>query len=210
MFFSRSIVDKYVCTLFLQLARDFPDLATPIARIVEDARKIEAELLPTYTLAHGDYHPGQVHVGSDRHWLLDLDHLWRRDPAYDLAMAVVKLRGLVTRRGADGPYRELLEAFLESYLASMDDEIAQRVPINAALIFLKRACKRFHYRDEPDWPAAIHHQISRAEECLAVHESRRQGRGLSAALENCLRCPGATGDREAQLLGRAEARARAG
>src|SRR6185503_13904701 len=94
------------------LAQDFPDLAPPIARIVAAAREIEDDLLPAYPLSHGDYHPGQVHIDSERCWLLDLDRLRRRDPAYDVAMAVMKLKGLATKRGGERWCRELLREFL--------------------------------------------------------------------------------------------------
>jgi len=173
------------------LAQAFPDLAAPIARIVTTAREIEGELLPTYTLTHGDYHPGQVHVDAGRLWLLDLDLLQRRDPAYDVAMVVVRLNGLGTKRDAAEPYRELLKVFLETYFASMDSSIADRVPLNAALIFLKRACKRFCYKDEDGWLSLVRFQVRKAMECLAVHESQRAKRALSDALEQCTACPGA-------------------
>ena len=173
------------------LAQAHPDLSAPIARIVATAREIEGELLSTYTLTHGDYHPGQVHVDAGRQWLLDLDLLERRDPAYDVAMVVVRLNGLGTKRGAAKPYRELLKVFLETYFASMDGSIADRVPLNAALIFLKRACKRFCYKDEAGWLSEVRFQVRQAMDCLAVHESLRPRRDLSEALEHCTGCPGA-------------------
>ena len=173
------------------LAQAHPDLSAPIARIVATAREIERKFLPTYTLTHGDYHPGQVHVDAGRLWLLDLDLLQRRDPAYDVAMVVVRLNGLGTKRGAAGPYRELLKVFLETYFASMDGSIADRVPLHAALIFLKRACKRFCYKDEAGWLSEVRFQVRQAMDCLAVHESLRPRRGLSEALEHCTGCPGA-------------------
>lgn len=174
------------------LVRDFPDLAEPTARIVAAAREVEEDLLPAYTLAHGDYHPGQVHVDGERSWLLDLELLQRRDPAYDVAMVVVRLKGMGTRLRTVEAHRQLLSVFLETYFSRMDCSIADRVPLNAALIFLKRACKRFCFQDEPGWPAEVRNQVGQATDCLLDHESLRPGRDLTAVLERCASCPGAT------------------
>ena len=86
-------------------------------------------------------------------------------------------------------FEGLLQAFLERYFSRMDRSIAERVPLHAALIFLKRACKRFRYQNDPAWEDAIRLQLRLAEECLTSWERRPPD--PSAALEWCEGCPAA-------------------
>ncbi len=142
-----------------ELGRTWPELAAPIRRIVRAAR--ESEEPGRFGLAHGDYHPGQVNLERDRIWILDLDPLHLGDPAYDVAMVLVTLRHLERGRDAER-FRILRRAFLSSYFARMDPAMAARVPLQAALIHLKRACKRFRYRDEAAWEGAVRAEVGRS------------------------------------------------
>jgi tRNA A-37 threonylcarbamoyl transferase component Bud32 len=172
------------------LAHAFPRLSIPIARILATARRAEADgRLATSTLAHGDYHPGQVHLDGKRLWLVDLDLLHHGDPAYDVAMVVLTMKRMGVRLASEGRFRVLLEAFLVSYFARMDLAIAERVPLHAALIFLQRACKRFRYQNDPAWENDIHLQIRRGEECLDWLAGRRAPHDVAEALELCMGCP---------------------
>lgn len=138
-----------------ELARTFPELRGGIERVLAIARR-EADWATT--LAHGDYHPGQVHLDGGRAWILDLDPLHRGAPAYDVAMVLVML-GLLAPPDPSGCTHPLGTAFLEHYFARVDPERARALPIQAALVLLKRACKRFRYRDEPGWEATVLRQI---------------------------------------------------
>lgn len=124
-------------------------------------------------------------------WLVDLDFLHHGDPAYDVAMGVLTLKGMGARLDAEERFRRLLEVFLASYFARMDRSIAERVPLWAALIFLKRACKRFRFQSEPGWEDDVRQQIRLGEQSLMWMERQRVPRDLSAALELCESCPAA-------------------
>jgi Ser/Thr protein kinase RdoA (MazF antagonist) len=173
------------------LARAFPELAEALARIEASARRAEADLpRSAVTLIHGDFHPGQVHLEDGYLWIVDLDPLCSGDPAYDVAMVLITLKGTLERT-PEGTERvaALGEAFLARYFARMDPAIAARVPVNAALVFLKRACKRFRWQDEPGWEADVRLQIRRAEECLEWGESGVEPRPLEDLRAIGARCP---------------------
>src|SRR6185503_15728215 len=111
------------------------------------------------------------------------------DPAYDVAMVVLTMKGMGVRLRREGRFRVLLAEFLVSYFARMDLSIAERVPIQAALIFLRRACKRFRYQNDLAWEDAIRLQVRRGEECLAALAGRRAPRDPAEVVELCERCP---------------------
>ena len=168
------------------LCQAFPELAGPIERLLASARRAErGELAPACTLSHGDYHPGQVHLEDERLWLVDLDPLHQGNPAYDLAMAVFSLQRL--EAGPREPRRvgPLLATFLATYFAHIEPRRAARLPLDMALIYLKRACKRFRYQDEDRWPDAVRHQIAEAERCLDSLETARPPRTVGEVLELC-------------------------
>lgn len=172
------------------LASACPELSRSIERILAVAREVLDRLHPgALTLCHGDYHPGQLHVGDDLQWLVDLDGLHHGDPAYDVAMAVLTVKGLGIDLGSELESDLLLHAFLSSYFSRMDAAIARRVPIHAALIFVKRACKRFRLRNGSAWQEQISEQIRRGEQCLALHEAGPRSADLTAAIELCAACP---------------------
>lgn len=148
------------------LARALPEFAPGIERILDTARR---HAPPATTVAHGDFHPGQVHLDGERLWILDLDPLHQGDPAYDLAMVVVQLELLRLESQRDD-LRALTAAFLERYVVHLGLEHAQRIPIHAALILLKRACKRFRYQDDPGWKATAGRQIASAAAFAALQD----------------------------------------
>jgi aminoglycoside phosphotransferase (APT) family kinase protein len=152
------------------LAEAVPGLGSRVKWIVERARELETSGSPTLTLAHGDFHLGQVHVSDREVWILDLDPLHLGDPAYDVAMLFVMLKHL-EQRTHDGAYvRSLRDGFLAAYFGDTDCRLAGRVPLHMALIHLKRACKRFRWQDEPGWRETIQHQINEGVECMeAMH-----------------------------------------
>lgn len=149
-----------------ELSRACPHQAEAIEAVVEAARASERP--ESFTLAHGDYHLGQLQIDGDRSWLLDLDPVHLGDPAYDLAMVAVVLRLLEAGARDAASIRALREVFFDAYSGPGAPEVAARIPLQAALIHLKRACKRLHYRDEVDWPAAVEREVRRSVACLAL------------------------------------------
>ncbi len=128
------------------LARDFPDLADGVHAIVARARAHEDPA--RFGLAHGDCHPGQIVLAEGRTWILDLDGLHVGDPAYDLAMVCLKLSD-----------PELGGSFVDAYREAGCREALDRIPVQTALIRLKRACKRFRWQDEPDWEEGVRREV---------------------------------------------------
>ena len=99
-------------------------------------------------------------------WILDLDPLHFGDPAYDLAMVFVMMKHL-DRKMQDAAYiRSLRDAFIDAYFSPANYSVAQRIPLHAALIHLKRACKRFRYQDEPGWHDTVRRQIGEGALCM--------------------------------------------
>jgi aminoglycoside phosphotransferase (APT) family kinase protein len=148
------------------LAQAFPDIAPQVRSIVARARELELQQDARLTAVHGDFHLGQVHVADGQVWILDLDPLHFGDPAYDLAMVFVMMKHLALKM-EDGVYiRSLRDAFIEAYFSPANYNIAQRVPLHAALIHLKRACKRFRYQDEPGWHDTVRRQIGEGALCM--------------------------------------------
>jgi aminoglycoside phosphotransferase (APT) family kinase protein len=148
------------------LARAFPDIAPQVRSVVDRARQLETRLAAPLTAVHGDFHLGQVHLSDGHAWILDLDPLHFGDPAYDVAMVFVMLKHL-QRKIDDAAYiRSLRDAFIGAYFAQQSYDIAERVPLHAALIHLKRACKRFRYQDEPGWQDTVRLQIGEAAACM--------------------------------------------
>lgn len=167
------------------LARAFPELARGIERIVETARGQPEEAT---ALAHGDYHPGQVHIEGDRVWILDLDPLHRGAPAYDLAMVLVML-ALLEPGESSGCVHALGTAFLEHYFARIPPERAHSIPIQAALVLLKRACKRFRWQDEPGWEETVRRQIRCAAAFAELQSQLPRPRALADVLALYQRLP---------------------
>jgi aminoglycoside phosphotransferase (APT) family kinase protein len=162
-------VDKHLAIrcagLHEALADAFPDLREPVRWIVDTARALEVRG-DAMRLVHGDFHLGQIHVHGTGAWILDLDPLHVGDPAYDLAMVFVMLKHLEQRTRDAGYIRSLRDAFLAAYLDQTDGELAARVPMQMALIHLKRACKRFRWQDEPGWPDTVRRQIGESAACM--------------------------------------------
>jgi aminoglycoside phosphotransferase (APT) family kinase protein len=148
------------------LAQAFPDLGRDVRWIVDRARELERRGTLEPTAVHGDFHLGQVHVLDNRAWILDLDPLHIGDPAYDVAMVFVMLKQLEQKMHADAYIRSLRDAFIDEYFGRGRYDVAGRVPLQVALIHLKRACKRFRYQDEDGWRDTIRRQIEEGAACM--------------------------------------------
>jgi Ser/Thr protein kinase RdoA (MazF antagonist) len=173
------------------LAHAFPELGDTIRYIVETTRDIQNRTgHEVFTLAHGDLHPGQVHIRNDTLWILDLDPLHHGDPAYDVAMVFVSLKQLAEKTKQPAYIQGLRDAFVAAYFSLMDWQVAQRVPLHEALIHLKRACKRFRWQDEPGWPETIPLQIRQSATCLQALQHSKAPESFSEVIELYERCPG--------------------
>jgi hypothetical protein len=114
-----------------------------------------------------------VHIADGQVWILDLDPLHFGDPAYDLAMVFVMMKHL-ERKMQDGHYIQTLrDAFIDAYFSPANYSVAERIPLHAALIHLKRACKRFRYQDEPGWTDTIRRQVAEGAACMDYMEAVR-------------------------------------
>jgi aminoglycoside phosphotransferase (APT) family kinase protein len=161
------------------MAEAFPDVADRVRWIVKRATELESRGEAPATLVHGDFHLGQLHVHDRQIWMLDLDTLHIGDPAYDVAMVFVMLKHLEQSTGDQAYVRSLRDDFLACYFAETDCKLATRVPLHMALIHLKRACKRFRWKDEPGWQDTIRHQIAEGVACLEVMEPKPPLQGVS-------------------------------
>jgi aminoglycoside phosphotransferase (APT) family kinase protein len=150
------------------LAEAFPSQADHVRWIVETARTLEARSGAVPTLSHGDFHLGQLQVHERGVWILDLDPLHVGDPAYDIAMVFVMLKHLEHRTDDAGYVRTLLNAFVAGYFSDGTYKRAAQVPMQMALIQLKRACKRFRWQDQAGWPDAVARQIADSVSCMNV------------------------------------------
>ena len=169
----------------------FPELARPIERILASARRAESgELAPACTVAHGDYHPGQAHLDGERVWLVDIDPLHQGNPGYDLAMALFSLKRLEATPEDARRIAPLRAAFCATYFERVEPRRAERLPLDVALIYLKRACKRFRWQDEDGWQDAVRRQIGLAQRCVDWLEEARPCRTAAEAIELCQRVPG--------------------
>ncbi len=168
------------------LAETFPAAAAQVRSIVERARELEASLEAPMTAVHGDFHLGQVHVSDGEAWILDLDPLHFGDPAYDVAMTFVMLKHLDLKLQEPSYIQSLRDAFIQTYFQGGHYEIAARVPMHAALIHLKRACKRFRYQDEPGWQETILHQIDEGAMCMdRMGVQPRSTADIAALYDDC-------------------------
>jgi Ser/Thr protein kinase RdoA (MazF antagonist) len=173
------------------LASAFPELGNTIRHIVETAQDIQNCMgHEVFTLAHGDWHPGQVHIRNDALWILDLDPLHYGDPAYDVAMVFVSLKQLEEKTKQSVYTQRLRDAFVGTYFSLMDWQVARRVPLHEALIHLKRACKRFRWQDEPGWRETIPLQIRQSATCLQALQHHQIPANFADVVALYERCPG--------------------
>lgn len=173
------------------LASAFPEAGPAIRWVVETAKDMQTRAgLEVFTLAHGDFHLGQAHINNEELWIIDLDPLHYGDPAYDLAMLFVAFKQLEAKTAQGSYIRSLRDAFLSAYFTEMDWEIAGRIPLQEALIHLKRACKRFRWQDEDGWRELIPRQIRQSITCLEAMLEGKTPRSLADIVDLYERCPG--------------------
>ena len=145
------------------LAMALPEIAPKVEYIVKRAYEIEAELSDVaYTVFHGDFHLGQVHVENDLVWMIDFDTLSYGDPAADLGNMLVFLKGKARRRPA---FQLCMDTFLTEYFSGMDPKIAERIPLYEALTHLRRACKRLRLQED-GWRTKAESMINEGVEAI--------------------------------------------
>ena len=175
------------------LAQTYPDSADAINLIVEEARSLQKHLGGNiYTLIHGDFHPGQVHVDGNNLWILDLEPLRYGDPAHDLAKVLAFFKR-TARKSRMRKYIELMrDVFIEEYFSFMDFEIAKRIPLYEALICLKRACKCLRVQDETGWEEKMTRLIEQGSACIRVMADTPGDLDVRGVIKICNRSPGST------------------
>ncbi len=100
---------------------------------------------------HGDFHPGNIWFDGDEFMLLDRSRGKWGEAADDVSCLAVNYiyYAIKDRGGFEGPFAELLEVFLASYLAeTRDEEILKMVPPFFAFRALVIAHPRFYPDDE--------------------------------------------------------------
>lgn len=182
---------KFRCNdLAAPLAEAFPAVREDIQWLLDIARQYQRQWgIQDFALAHGDFHLGQVHVHREDYWLLDLDPLHYGDPAYDVAMVLFILKQEAAKRKQTAYIATLRDAFIEAYFLEMDWKIAERIPLQEAMIHLKRACKRFYWQDEKGWAALIPRQIRQAVQCVKMMTAHEPPRSVAALKQLNDRCP---------------------
>ena len=160
------------------MATEFPEIGEDLRGIVDAALKYQSQnTAQDFTLAHGDFHLSQVHAHHDDLWLLDIDPLHFGDPAYDVAMVLFMLKQESAKRGTGAYINSLRDVFIDTYFSKMNWEIARRIPLQEAMINLKRACKRYRWQDEDGWQEILPKQVQQAVTCM-------EAMGKFPALEN--------------------------
>jgi aminoglycoside phosphotransferase len=190
-----SMIDDYLARSTVNappeaVAAAFPDLAADIAWVLSAARDAHCRFgEDTLALCHGDPHPDQFLIADGSLWILDLDRAGYGDPMHDLALVFISLRGLESKPSRAAYVREVLDQFLQTYFPTSQCRAAARIPLYAALIHLKRACKLFRWQDEPAWEEKLRRQIRHAASCMGVMQDGTEPRSLSAVVEIYRRCP---------------------
>ncbi len=184
-------LEKRCNNLAAPMANDFPEIAHDISQVVETAKRRQSQNIQRdFTLAHGDFHFSQVHVNTGDYWLLDIDPLHYGDPAYDVAMVLFVMKQESAKRGTSDYIAALRDAFIAAYFAESDWTIASRIPLQEAMINLKRACKRYHWQDEDGWRDLIPQQIQQSVTCLKMMEKFPAPASEKDVVELYNSCPG--------------------
>jgi D-3-phosphoglycerate dehydrogenase len=110
-----------VAPFFEHVGERLPDLADPIARVVE------AMTARRSTLVHGDYSPKNMLVQADRLVILDFEVAHWGDPTFDVAFCLSHLMLKGMRRAADrGAFHAAIVAFLHAYTVASGPHIDNR------------------------------------------------------------------------------------
>ncbi len=172
------------------LAEAFPEVREELLWLLDQVESYQRQWgTREFTLAHGDFHLGQVHVHGEEYWLLDLDPLHYGDPAYDVAMVLFILKQEAAKRKQGAYIATLRDAFTGAYFAEADWKIAERIALQEAMIHLKRACKRFYWQDEEGWEALIPRQIRQAVHCIRMMTAHEPPRSVAALKRLSEQCP---------------------
>jgi len=122
----------------------------------ESAWAARFELAPI----HRDVQLQKLFYGQGRVWLIDWDLCVKGDPALDIGHFIVHLQ---TQLGDHS--KQATEAFQEGYFENRPLDLLERVPLYAALSYLRLACTRFRQQGIA-WEAAVQDLLQRGARCV--------------------------------------------
>ena len=177
--------------LLEKMTSAYPDLADDVDYIKNSALTVEARFGDdVFTLVHGDFHPGNLHITNGLASVLDLDSVALADPATDLNEMYLFLKRTATKKDRLFDYVESLrEAFFSEYYPEMGWEIAGRVPLHEAVTQLKRAAKTFRVQDEEDWQDKMRSLLMDGVTCLRAMEAFQGKLNPETAVDLYHACP---------------------
>lgn len=100
--------------------------------------------------SHGEYSPSHVLLADDDTVVIDWDKCQLKDPARDVATFVVLTKWLaLDRRGAMGAFDQVIDVFLQTYVAERGTDILERLSFHKAAVFLKQAkyCAAYQFEN---------------------------------------------------------------
>jgi aminoglycoside phosphotransferase (APT) family kinase protein len=113
------------------------------------------------TPIHRDFHPRQLFYGQGRVWLTGWDLFAKGDPALDIGNFIVYLQTHLTHHR-----EQAIHAFIEAYFADRPLLILERVPLYAALTYLRQAYHRLRIK-ETGWRDQVQDLLLHSEQCLS-------------------------------------------
>jgi hypothetical protein len=149
-----------------------PAVAGRAAHVAGRVTSLLPDVPAPESLLHGDFHPGQVLIGTDGVALLDFDEAARGDPALDLGTFLAHVEGGVIRghfpAGVIDPVRA---ALLDGYRSAGGRAADGAVDVYTVAGLLRVAPEPFRAR-EPGWPERTARVLDRAEALLRSPATR--------------------------------------
>jgi aminoglycoside phosphotransferase (APT) family kinase protein len=109
---------------------------------------------------HRNFHLHNLFYAQGRVWVVDWDLFAQGDPALDVGTFIVYLQTQLGERR-----RSSIGAFIDGYFHERPLLLLERVPLYAALTYLRLASVCFRMK-EPGWEDQFRDLLSRGEECL--------------------------------------------
>jgi aminoglycoside phosphotransferase (APT) family kinase protein len=153
-----ALIQPHPLTLAERLPAHRPLIERLLTTMGAQERSWRAQVEPAPI--HRNFQPRQLFYSQGRVWVIDWDHFTNGDPALDVATFVVALQTQLSQRR--GP---AIESFLEGYFADRPLGLLERVPLYAALAYLRLASACFR-QQAPGWLANVQDLLLRSAKCL--------------------------------------------